>query len=136
MTLDERMAKIEKAVEEHGKRIVKLESLVRARPETATKKMSIKVFLLSKKPRNGVEKILAVGYYLEKHEDIVSFNVKDLEKALRDAKEQVPKNINHKVYLNIKKGHMMGTSDKKDKLKAWVLTNSGDQHVEDGFGKR
>jgi len=59
------------------------------------------------------------------------FNARDLANGFRLAKEPPPTNINAKVDLNIGKGHMMEAKEKKDKFKAWVLTNSGEKFVEE-----
>lgn len=97
------------------------------------KKLSLREFLLSKKPSNDVKKTLSIGYYLEKHERLSSFNINDLEAAFERAKEKKPTNMNDKVNMNIRNGHLEETSEKKDSRKSWYLTNSGEQYVENGF---
>jgi len=135
MASNEEIMEIKKKLKEHEERISKLESLSQTKPETVKKKISIKEFILSKKPKNDVQKTLTVGYYLEKYENLSSFNVKDLEKVFMAAREKVPKNIGDKIQLNIKKGHMMEVEEKKDNLKAWILTNSGEKYTRNGFKK-
>jgi len=135
MLSNEEILRIEKKLEEHDKRLSKLESLFQARPEAAKKKISTKEFILSKKPRDDVQRTLAIGYYLEKFKGFSTFNVKDLERGFGVAKEPIPENINDKVNLNIKKGHMMETDEKKDNLKAWVLTDSGEKYIDGDFKK-
>jgi len=132
---NEEIERIKKTLEDHEKRIVKLENLLVSRPLIIEKKLSIKEFILSKNPTNDSQKTLAIGYYLEKHEGLPSFNVKDLEKGFHDAKESAPENINYKVIVNIQKGYMMESKEKKDNLKAWNLTNSGEKSVESDFEK-
>jgi len=127
--------KIRKTLEEHEARIAKLENLLVSKPSTIEKKLSIKEFILSKNPKNDVEKTLAIGYYLEKYEGLSSFNVSDLEKGFHDAKESAPGNINLNVIRNIQKGYMMESKEKKDDLKAWNLTNTGEKCVESNFEK-
>ena len=135
MVSNEEIMEIKKKLKEHEERISKLESLFKKEPETVKKIISIKEFILSKKPKNDVQKTLTIGYYLEKYENLSSFNVKDLEKVFIAAREKVPKNIGDKVQLNIKKGHMMEFKEKKDNIKAWTLTNSGEKHIESDFKK-
>lgn len=135
MIPDEEIIEIKKKLEEHEKRITKLESLSQTKPETIEKKLSVKEFILSKKPKNDVQRTLTIGYYLERYENFSSFNVRDLEESFRAAKEKVPSNVGDKVQLNIKKGHMMEAKEKKDNLKALVLTNSGEKYVENNFRK-
>lgn len=127
--------KIKKTLEEHEARISKIENLLTSKPPTLEKKLSIKEFILSKNPKNDIQKTLAIGYYFEKYEGMSAFNVKDLENGFHDAKETAPENINYKVIKNIKKGYMMESKEKKDNLKAWNLTNSGEKLVESNFEK-
>ncbi|MCP8304915.1 MAG: hypothetical protein H3Z50_05565 [archaeon] len=126
---------IKKILDDHEQRIKALEVLLSDKEtlKLKKKKLSLKEFILLKKPKDYVQKTLAIGYYLEKYDGFTSFNVKNLEKGFRDAKEIVPKNINDKVIKNIAKGHMMETKEKNDKLKTWNLTSSGERFVENGF---
>lgn len=135
MVLEEEIAKIKRKLEEYEARISKLEGLFQAKPEHTRKEVSVKEFILSKKPQSDVQKTLAVGYYLERYKGLPSFNVKDLDSGFRDAKEKVPNNINLCVIANIGKGHAMEAKEKRNNLKAWVLTNSGEREVEGGFEK-
>lgn len=126
---------IRKILEDHEKRIQRLEKLFESEPIQTKKQISIKEFILTKKPKNDVEKTLVIGYYLEKFREMSSFNAKDLEDGFREAKEKVPANINYKVIKNIEKGFMMEAKEKKDKLKAWVLTSTGERFVENDLKK-
>lgn len=128
--MDEELRKI---LDDHEKRISKLEGLFTARPEGVQKHLSPKEFILSKQPKDDVQMTLVLGYYLEKHRGLLAFNTKELENVFREAKESVPDNINYKVVRNIEKGHMMEAKEKKDKLKAWNLTASGEKFVENNF---
>jgi len=126
---------VKRILENHEERIAKLERLSQVKPEIVKKKISLKEFLLSKNPKDDVQKTLAIGYYLEKYEGLTSFNTKDLEEGFRVAKEKIPKNINYKVIRNIQQGYMMEAKEEKDNLKAWNLTSSGERFVENGFKK-
>lgn len=99
------------------------------------RKTSIKEFLMECGPSDGVQMTLAVGYYLETSEGMDSFNKADIEKGFRSAKEKPPVNINDKVNMCIKNGHMMEAESKKDSMKAWTLTRSGEETVKTGFKK-
>ena len=65
--------KIKEVLEEHEKRIIALERLFKSQPEKVGKKLSVKEFLMSKKPKDDVQKTLTIGYYLEKHENMKNF---------------------------------------------------------------
>ena len=132
---DEGITEIKRKLQEYDKRISKLESLFQTKPETIRKEVSIKEFILSRKPKNAVQKTLAIGYYLERHGGLSSFNIRDLEKSFRTAREKIPQNVGDKVQKSIETGHMMEAKGKKDNLKAWVLTDSGETYVENDFKK-
>ena len=116
---------------DHESRISALEGMPAKKPKTEGKKLSLKEFILTKKPGDDVQKTLVIGYYLEHFESMDRFNARDLADGFRSAKEPPPTNINAKVDLNIGKGYMMEAKEKKDKFKAWVLTNSGEKFVEE-----
>lgn len=97
------------------------------------KKVSVKEFILLKKPSGDVQKALTIAYYLEKNENMHSFNVEDLAHYFQLAKEPTPQNLNDKINMNIKKGHVMEAKEKKNNKKAWVITNTGEQFVENNF---
>ncbi|MEM3449825.1 MAG: hypothetical protein QXP38_13330 [Nitrososphaerota archaeon] len=129
MSSDE-LSEIKKTLEQHERRISHLENLYRLKPKESKKDISIKEFILQKQPKNNVEKTLVIGYYLENYSGISPFNVHDLKEGFREAKEKVPSNINLAVIENINKGRMMETKEKKNKLKSWILTSTGEKFVE------
>jgi len=135
MTLDQEITEIRKTLEEHEKRISRLERSLKAKREAIKKKISLKEFIISKGPKGGVQKALAIGYYLEKYGGLLHFNAKDIEKGFRTAKEKAPKNVSDTIYANAKKGHMMEVEERKGNLKAWTLTDSGEKYVEGNFKK-
>ena len=122
-------------LDNHEKRIKALEGAPKSDVKSGKKQISIKEFLLSKKPKDDVQRTLAICYYLEKHKSMNSFNAKDIEEGFRGAKEKVPDNVNYKVIQNIKSGYMMEAKEKKDKFKAWTLTSTGERFVENDLKK-
>jgi len=127
--LDARVAELEK-------RATTPSTMSAAPSAPAVRKQSIKEFLIGKAPSGGVQTTLAIAYYLETEQGITPFNKEDLERGYRAAKEAVPKNINDKVGMCIANGYMMEAEAKKDSLKAWVITRTGEQVVEKGFAKQ
>lgn len=123
-------------LDDHEGRISALEGAPAKKMQAEGKKLSVKEFILTKKPGDDVQKTLVVGYYLEHFESMDRFNARDLSDGFRSAKEPLPTNINDKVNLNIGKGYMMEAKEKKDKFKAWVLTNSGEKYVEERLPER
>lgn len=128
-SLDERMGRIE----DGSTPMVKTE-ITPPEPK-GSKKMSIKEFILQFNAKKGVDKTLAVAYFLEIHEGMSSFNKADLEQGYRQAKESVPLNINDDVYKCVKRGLMMENKEKKENTKAWVITNSGEAYLKELFSK-
>ncbi len=121
-----------KRIDELEKRVEKLERLLLT-PDpkpTKTKKMSPKEFLLTKSVKFSMQKVLVLGYYLEHMEGIESFNVMDLESIFRAAKEKLPKNINDMVNKNVARGLIDEAKSQKDSKKAWYLTSTGENLVE------
>ena len=100
---------------------------------TQVKKMSAKEFMLNKPVKSEVQKVLALAYFLERHESVATFNVPDLENVFRSAREKLPKNMNDAVNKNIARGFIMEAAEKKDSKKAWNLTASGERFIEDGM---
>jgi len=94
------------------------------------KRQSAKEFLLTKKFKTETQKVLTLAYYLERVEGLASFNVPDLERVFRAAREKLPANMNDAVNKNIARGFMMEAKEKKDSKKAWYLTSTGERFVE------
>lgn len=125
--IEERFASLEA-------RVRKLESLISTEVEPTSirkaKKISVREFLKTKSFSSAPDVALAIGYYLEKNEGMASFHVGDLETAFRAAKEKPPKNTNDAVYKCVKRGLMMDAPEKKGSNKAWCLTSSGEEYIE------
>lgn len=107
-----------------------------ARPAVPSgiKKLSLKEFLIDRAPANGVQMTLAIAYFLETHDRVSPFNTTDLEQGFRAAREPVPPNINDKANMCVKNGYFMEEKIKKDSMKAWVVTRTGEELVKSGFG--
>lgn len=129
----EDISEVMRILEDHERRISALEVMPSTKTKIEGKKLSIKEFMLTKKPKGNVQKTLVIGYYLEHFDSMDRFNARDLAGGFRSAKEPLPKNINDNVNSNIENGHMMPAKEKKDKFKAWVLTNTGEKFVDGGL---
>lgn len=117
-------------------RITSLEKVLSAgRNETIQprKPVAIQEFILSRKPRTEVERTLAIAYFLERIEGLASFTVDDLRDAYSRAKEPKPKNLNDAVNKSIRKGCMTEARERTGKLKAWIVTNTGEKLVISNF---
>jgi hypothetical protein len=137
MQIDKVLIEIKERLGKMEERLAKLEGPAQKELKTFKKGLSINEFMGSQKLSGDVQRTLAAGYYLEKYEGLSSFNAKDLADAYRRLK--IPKgqniNFNYKVIKNIQQGYMTETKQKKDKQKAWALTDSGEKYVGNGFQK-
>lgn len=106
-----------------------------ATPQVAEKKLSLKEFLIDRMPSNGVQTTLAIAYFLENYDAISPFNAADLEAGFRAAREAVPPNINDKANMCVKNGYFMEHNVKKDNMKTWLVTRTGEEVVRAGFSK-
>ena len=134
MTADE-LGGMKRILEQHEKRISDLENLAKSKPAMTRKELSVRELILQKRPRSDVEKALVLGYYLEHYRNVSHFNGSDLEELFREAKEIVPSNINDKVNKNVQRGFITEAKEKKDELKSWTLTSTGERYVESELGK-
>jgi len=129
--LSEDLKEIKNILGKLDERISRLEASLgdKTKPIEEKKKLAVREFMLEKEVITGTDKTLVLGYYLEKFEQLDSFNVDDIERAFREAKEPVPGNINEAVNKNIRKGFMMASGE-KDGKNSWILTNSGEKFVD------
>ncbi len=102
---------------------------------TRHKKSSAKEFLMTKQAKTDTQKVLALGYFLEHLEGMESFNTSDLEVVFRAAKEKLPANMNDAVNKNIKRGFMDEAKERKDAKKAWYLTSTGENYLENDLNR-
>ncbi len=126
---------VQQMLDDHEARLRTLEALFDQGEKPKTKMASVKEFLIAKQAKDDIEKTLVIAYFLEKYEALESTNIKDIESGFRMAKEKVPDNINYKVIKNISRGFMMEAKEKKNNLKAWTLTSTGERYVEENLGK-
>lgn len=127
------LSKMKSTLINHEERLTKLETILQAKPEVVKRKLSIREFIMSKNPKSEMERTITIAYFLEMFERLTSLSVKDLESGFRKAKEKMPRNINYEVIRCIQKGYLMEAKEKKDKFKAWCLTNTGVEFVEKNF---
>lgn len=128
------MGELEQKIAELEERVSKLEFVLSEKPETLKKNLSLREFFMSVNPQKDIQKSATICYYLEKYQGLTSMNILDLEKGYREAKETIPKdNLGYKFFMMVKKGWLMEAEDKKDNMKAYVLTNTGISEIENKF---
>lgn len=129
------LEEVERKLQEHESRIRALEGAgIEQQAKTETKRgLSIKEFILSKEPTSEPQKVLTMGYFLEKHTGKAEFTSEDIEEAYRQAREPLPINLSETIAKNVRKGHIMEGKVKIEGKKIWTLTSSGLRAVEVGF---
>lgn len=134
------MEDIKKRLDQQEEKIARLEKIILSDDNVSSKRhrkeISVKEYLRTLSIKSLVHKLLSLGYYLERYKKLESFNSDDLKKAFVSAKEPLPSNINAFINQNIKNGHIMEVSEKKDKKKAFVLTNTGEEFVENEMSNK
>jgi hypothetical protein len=124
---------ITKKFAEHEERLQKLEAKIQGSASASVggsqKMISPKEFLLERKPSGDVQKTLVLCYYIEHTMGLTPFNIDDLSKVFKLAKEAVPSNLNDKINKNIDKGYLVEADEKKEAKKAWHLTVSGENFI-------
>jgi len=92
--------------------------------------ISVVEFLKSKGSiKSHADRTIIFSYWLHHTENTTSYNAKDIERCYSDARITPPKNINDIMNKNQKKGYLMPASAIKDSAKTWVITQSGEDYV-------
>ena len=81
-------------------------------------------------PKKHTDVSAIFAYWLLKIEKIESFNVNDILKCYDQIRKTKPGNINETMNNNVKKHVFAVATEKKESLKAWVITRTGEEHVE------
>lgn len=133
--MNQDLEKIIKKIEELESRILLLEGGKITKHEKTIvhggEKSSLRSYL--EKASGDVQRTLAIAYHLKKLGGQEIFSASDLEINFEKAQEKKPLNINDKINMNIKNGHMEKSSEKKDNFKAWYVTKDGERFVENDF---
>lgn len=95
------------------------------------RKESLSEFLKAKNPKSHGDKILLIGYYMEKIEGETQFNIHDIEKCYAQARMPKTKNFGPYITQLVHNGYIMDAEEKKNNKKAWIITESGLKHIEE-----
>lgn len=95
------------------------------------KKISPKEFLTNYEVATNTDRALILGYYMEQIEGSATFNATDIDKLFRLSKEKPPKNMNDILAKNVARngGLLMVADEKKDDKKAWMVTRTGEEYL-------
>jgi len=134
MTNNGKLVKFELRLKEVEQRIARLEnrfSQTTGPPEI--KEKAINEFIREIGPTKNVDKVLAVGYFLEINDGLRNFNISDLRKGISRAGESEPTNVSDVCNRLVKTAFFKVSKEKKDDMKTWELTQTGIERVRRGF---
>ena len=130
--LEKKIEEIKAEITKLKKRVVALEhpgAVAQVPLASRVKELSPREFLNEYTANNDVERVLLFGFFLEHYQNKNLFNIDDLRELFYATKMKPPANINDKINMNIKKGYIMNTPDKKGDKKTWVLTRKGEDYT-------
>lgn len=96
--------------------------------DASGKKLSPAEFLKKLSHTNQLDRALALGYYLEKVQNLSSFTTKELIELSRQVKYPFA-NISESVSRLVGRGLVMSAGD-KDGLRAYAVTATGEQMID------
>lgn len=123
---------LEERVKELERRVRKLEKqdTVTNNQESRGKAVALAEFKQNFETSTYADKATMVSRYLEKHENMEGFTVDDLKEGFRKCKWKTPANMSDIVSKAAAKGLFMEIGE-QDGKKKWMLTETGEEHVED-----
>ena len=87
-------------------------------------------FLESKgNPEKHTDLVAVYAFWLFKKEGLQSFNVKDIISCYDKTRRAKPKNVNQIINVGVHGNVFSEVKEKKDGLKAWVITKAGENFV-------
>jgi hypothetical protein len=81
-------------------------------------------------PSKHTDSMAIFAYWLFKVQKAESFNVKDMIDCYDKTRKAKPSNPNQIINQNVQRHIFAEASEKKDGLKAWVITRTGEEFVE------
>jgi len=81
-------------------------------------------------PSKHTDSVAVFAYWLFKVEKMATFNVQDILECYDKTRKAKPSNVNQIINQNVASHVFAEASEKKDGLKAWVITRTGEEHVE------
>ena len=81
-------------------------------------------------PSKHTDAVAVFAYWLFKVEKTISFNVQDILGFYDKTRKVKPSNVNQIINQNVASHLFADASEKKDGLKAWVITRKGEEYVD------
>lgn len=80
-------------------------------------------------PSKHTDSVAVFAYWLFKAEKMNSFNVQDILDCYDKTRKAKPSNVNQIINQNVATHIFAEASEKKDGLKAWIITRTGEEYV-------
>ncbi|HEX69385.1 MAG TPA: hypothetical protein ENG10_03720 [Candidatus Bathyarchaeota archaeon] len=80
-------------------------------------------------PRKHTDIAIIFSYWLFHRENMQAYNIDDIAKCYDEARIKMPKNLTDTMNKLQKKGYVKPVGE-KDGKKAWIITQSGEEYVE------
>ncbi|NIM11659.1 MAG: hypothetical protein GTO45_06165 [Candidatus Aminicenantes bacterium] len=93
-------------------------------------KKSIREFLVESKAKRAIEKITAIGVFLDKHKNKKNFTKEKIKKSFQEASEKVTTNLPRDIKATIGAGWIAELDEEKGH---YYVTNTGNEAVTNKF---
>lgn len=90
----------------------------------------VDLLLAKGNPSTHTDITMVWSYWLSKKKGLPCYNVNDIEDCYFEARIPRPSNTHQFMNENQGKGLLMPTPEKKDGKKAWIITRTGEEYVE------
>jgi len=81
-------------------------------------------------PSKHTDSVAVFAYWLFNIEKIATFNVQDILNCYDKTRKAKPSNVNQIINQNVASHIFAEAPEKKESLKAWVITRTGEEYVE------
>lgn len=93
--------------------------------------VQIAEFLAAVRADSHPNRVVAVAYYHHKRQPNRGVTTRDLQEAYQRARAKRPQNFPDVIASCVRRGYLIEGA-KRDGMKTWVITQSGERHVEQG----
>jgi hypothetical protein len=96
---------------------------------TPLSEMDLTEFLAAKKALTHPDRVVAIAYFTYKTQDGAGVTTHDLTEAYSRARVKKPQNFPDVIAACVRRGRLV-EGDRKDGMKSWVITRTGEAFVE------
>ena len=100
---------------------------------TAEIPKNLNEFAATKQPKSHVERLLTIAYHSLHSGEETGINREEIFDGYARIRAGKPRNIHDVIAQCVKKGLLIESDSRKDGVKAWVVTPTGERYVENDF---